>query len=365
MVNKKRLLKRFLDYVRIASLSGEEEKISQRVIKDLKKIGLKVSRDKIGNLIVRIKGSIPKAPTILLNAHLDTVGPGKNIKPKVKAGVVYSDGATILGADDKSGVAAIVEALTVIAEKKIAHGDIVLVFTVQEETGLIGSKALDHRKIKADYGFVFDGGSPAIVHNAAPSQKNLEVWIHGKAAHAGVHPDKGVNAIKVVSEAIAKMKLGRIDKETTANIGIIRGGKATNIIPEKVYLKGEARSRSMKKLTQQIKHMSDCLKKAAKQSGAKVKIKINPMYDAFHLSKRDKILKIVTQALKKMKIREIIKASGGGSDANIFNQYGIKSVILGAGAHNLHGVKEKLIVGEFEMGTRLILELIKECSRKH
>ncbi|OGC22088.1 hypothetical protein A2291_07060 [candidate division WOR-1 bacterium RIFOXYB2_FULL_42_35] len=364
MLNKNRLLKRFLAYVKIASHSGEEQAFAAQVTKDLKQLGLKPSQDKIGNIFVQIKGSVPGTHEILLNAHLDTVSPGKNIKPVVKKGAVFSNGKTILGADNKAGVAAIMEALCVLKENKLPHGDILVLFTIQEETGLLGSRQLDHRKIKARYGFVFDGGSPQLIHNAAPSQKNIEAWVHGKAAHAGVHPDKGISAIKVAAEAITRMNLGRIDRETTANIGIIQGGKATNIIPDKVYLKGEARSRTPHKLTKQLKHMVECLQAAAKKQKAKVKIKIETIYPAFHIPAADPILKIVTRAVNKLGLKEVVKASGGGSDANIFNQHGVKSLILGVGAHNLHGVKEKLVIKEFIQGTGLILELIKLCSKK-
>lgn len=357
LLNKKRLIKRFIDYVKIDSESGNEERFAMRLISDLKKLGLKPTQDKIGNIFVNIKGSVQNSPTILLNAHIDTVTPGKSIKPRIIGGNVRSDGKTILGADNKAGVAAIIEALTIIKKENIPHSNLLIVFTVQEETGLYGSKHIDRKKLKADFGFVFDGGGPETIHNAAPAQKNIEVWIKGKAAHAGVHPEDGINAIKVASEAIARMKQGRIDFETTANIGIIKGGKATNIISEDVYIKGEARSHNPKKLKKQVDHMISCFKKSCKKHKAKLKFKISDIYPSFKISSTHKIFKLIPDPYT-------LKPSGGGSDANMFNKYGIPSIIMGVGAHNLHGIREKLSIREYNKGIMMIVELIKACTKK-
>ncbi|OGC05103.1 hypothetical protein A2276_04080 [candidate division WOR-1 bacterium RIFOXYA12_FULL_43_27] len=360
MTNKssnQKLIKRFIEYIEIDSESGEEEQFAKRLIADLKKLGLTPTRDKIGNIFVNIKGEAANAPTILLNAHIDTVTPGKNIKPIIKGDKVQSDGTTILGADNKAGVVAIIEALEIIKEEKIPHGNLLVVFTVQEETGLYGSKHIDRKKLKADFGFVFDGGGPETIHNAAPAQKNIEVWIKGKAAHAGVHPEQGINAIKVASEAIAKMKQGRIDFETTANIGIISGGKATNIIPEEVYVKGEARSHNPQKLKKQLDHMVGCFKNVCQKHRAKLKYKIIDMYPSFKIPAKHKIFSLASKPYT-------LKPSGGGSDANMFNKYGIPSIILGAGAHDLHGVKERLSIKELVFGTKMIVGLIRQCSKK-
>jgi len=350
-------VKRFVEYVKIDSESGNEKRFAKRLISDLKKLGFKPTRDKTGNIFVNIRGTVKDSPTILLNAHIDTVTPGKNIKPRIVKGNVRSNGKTILGADNKAGVAAIVEALTIIKKEDIPHGNILLVFTVQEEIGLYGSKHIDRKKLKADFGFVFDGGSPNIIHNAAPAQKNMEVWIKGKASHAGVHPEDGINAIKVASVAISKMKQGRIDYETTANIGIIKGGKATNIISENVYVKGEARSHDPKKLKKQMDHMVACFKEACREHKASLKYKINDMYPSFKIPSNHEIFKLIP-------ITYTLVPSGGGSDANMFNKYGIPSIILGVGAHNLHGVKEKLSIREFTKGTLIIVDLIKECTKR-
>lgn len=370
MINKKRLLNRFLALVKIDSISLHEGRFVRYLKKELSKIGIRAYTDgsgrsidgEVGNLRARVKGKIKKAPKILLNAHLDTVVPGKHIKPRVRGKYVCSDGKTILGADDKAGLAVILEALKALKEEKIRHGDIELLFTVAEEIGLLGSKNLS-KKIDADFCFTIDGGDVSEIVNQAPSQDSIGVTILGKAAHAGVHPEEGISAIKVASEAIASMKLGRIDKETTANIGVIKGGVASNIIPEKVELKGEARSHNMKKLKLQIEHMKSMLKKSCVKHKAKLKFKITPAYRSFYIEKDEPCLVIVRKVAKKIGIKTILKKTGGGSDANIFNSYGVPTVILGAGADRVHTKKERVRIDDMVLGAKLLFEAIKESTR--
>ena len=244
-INKKRLLKRFLKYVKVTSLSKNESLFAGLLRKELKSLKISSRRDEIGNIFADVKG---RGPCILLNAHIDTVGPGENIKPQIRFGMINSDGRTILGADNKAGVAVIMELLQMLKEQKVPHNNLQVVFTVQEEIGLYGARAIKRGWLHADFGFVLDGGDIDTLYNRAPTQYNLTAEVTGKAAHAGIHPEQGINAITVASEAIAKMKLGRIDRETTANIGIIKGGTATNIVPEKVEIKGEVRSHNIAKL---------------------------------------------------------------------------------------------------------------------
>ncbi|MFH0887212.1 MAG: M20/M25/M40 family metallo-hydrolase, partial [bacterium] len=238
-INKKRLVKEFVKLVRIDSISKKEGKIAGYIKKELKDLGLRVKEDNAGsklggesgNIIGYMKG-VKKYPRLLFNAHLDTHIPGENIKPKIRGLKIYSSGDTILGADDKAGVAAMLEMIKVIKEDKISHGDLVILFTVAEEIGLAGAKHLKKKDIAADAGFAIDGGRSNKIVISAPEQVNIEVDIKGRAAHAGVHPEHGLSAIKVAAKAISCIKEGRIDFETTANIGIIKGGMATNIVPE-------------------------------------------------------------------------------------------------------------------------------------
>jgi len=370
MINKRRLIKRFIKYVKISSLSGHEGRFAALIKKELKALGLKVKVDSAGkkiqgesgNIIAHFKGTLKRAPRIFFNAHLDTVVPGENIRPKIKGGVITSSGDTILGADNKAGVAVIMEALQTIKEKIIPHGEIVIAFTVAEEMGLCGAKFIKKRTINSDLGFVLDGGDIDEIINKAPSQDSITAKIIGRAAHAGVHPEQGINAIKVVSEAIAKMKIGRIDKETTSNIGIIKGGSATNIVPEEVEIKGEARSHNRKKLERQVSHMRKALISACRKNKAKLKLEIYPAYRAFMIPENKKVMVLAKKAMTMTKIKPKVKPTGGGSDANIFNSFGIPSIILGVGGDKVHTKKENIRITDMVKGVELVLNIIKAAQ---
>ena len=361
MIDKKRLVKTFKTLVRIDSLSLREAKVARYVQRELEKLGIRSVRlgkprgGDTGNIVAFLPG---KGRTILLNAHLDTVSPGKNIKPVEKKGIIRSNGMTVLGADNKAGVAAILEVLRTIKQSRLAHPALQVIFTVAEEIGIVGAKTLPARALKADYGFALDGGRINKILNAAPTQVNLTATVIGRAAHAGVHPEQGINAIRVASEAIAKMPIGRIDRETTANIGVIKGGKATNIIPEELELRGEARSHNAVKLRRQIKRMTTLLRQACRRHGAKLKLRTERMYRSFSIDPGSPVVKVVMAGMKKQRIRPVIKPSGGGSDANVFNALGVPTLVLGVGARNLHTTREELVIRDFVRGTDLLLAIV-------
>ncbi len=371
MVNQKRLVNTFLSLVKVKSIPKKERDVADLLKKILLKIGIRSFFDgagrsiggNCGNLYALIKATDKKFPSVFLNAHMDTVEHKGDIRPVIRSGSIYSDGSTILGADCKAGVAAILEAVRVMKEKKMPHGDIKLCFTVAEEIGLVGAKQVVKRHIDARYGLIMDGGSVEEIINRAPSQLSLEAKITGRAAHAGVRPEKGINAIKVVSEAISKMKIGRIDRETTANIGIINGGTATNIVPEEVVIKGEARSHSRRKLKKQINSMTRALAKACGRSRASLRLKVEPVYDSFLIKEGSPFVKAAFSAVKSIGLKPQLKMTGGGSDANIFNKLGVPCLILGVGGHNVHTSKEYIEIKDLAKGTELILALIRELNR--
>jgi len=371
MISKKSILKRFLAYVRIDSPSKEEGRFAKHIKNELKRIGIKPKEDNAarrldgqsGNIYASIPGNVAKAPRVLINAHLDTVRSGVGIRPRIRRGIVYSDGKTILGADNKAGVAVMMEVAKALTKDNIPHGQIDLLFTVAEEIGLMGSKFLDRRSLEADFGYVLDGGDVDEIINKAPSQDSIEAKIIGRAAHAGVRPEKGINAIKVASEAIAKMKLGRIDRETTANIGMIEGGVATNIVPESVTLKGEARSHDIGKLRKQVLHMKSMLTKACKKHKARLYLRITPAYRSFEVKRSNRALKIALISAEKVGLRPKIKATGGGSDANIFARYGIPCLIIGAGADSVHTARENVAINDMWKSAQFLLEIIKNVTR--
>ncbi|NQT29569.1 MAG: M20/M25/M40 family metallo-hydrolase [Candidatus Saganbacteria bacterium] len=368
MINKKRLVNSFKKLVQIDSLSLNEGKVIKHLQKELKALGLKPylagkpEEGEVGNLIVDVPGRGLKKPRIILSAHVDTVTPGEKIKPIQRKGYILTNGKTILGADDKAGVAVILELLKVLKKNKLPHPPLRVIFTVAEEAGLVGSSALPKKFIGGDFGIVLDGGDIEEIINQAPTQYNITVTIFGKAAHAGIHPKKGINAIKVAAVAIAKMKLGRIDSETTANIGIIKGGKATNIIPEMVWMKGEVRSHSLPKVKKQVSHMKQVIIEACRKYKARAKIDVRKVYVAFNLPKTQKVMKLALLIHKKMGIRSKLVKSGGGSDANIFNAAGVPTINMAVGMDRIHTTKERLKIKDLIKGAQVVLSLLTKVD---
>ena len=367
-INQQRLLDEFLELVQIDSAPKAERQIADALIQKLEKLGFEVSEDdageKIGgtagNLIAVLEGE-KDAPALLFCAHMDRVEPGSNIKPQIKDGIITSDGTTILAADDVAGIVAILEAVRICREEKIPHGRLEILFTVAEEGGLFGAKNLDTTKLKAEAGFFLDAGGPVgTIVVQAPAQKGVKATIHGKAAHAGVAPEAGISAILVAAEAFTKMKLGRIDEETTANIGVIQGGVATNIIPDRVDFKGEARSLNNTKLDQQIEHMLEVINTTCSTYGVKADISVDHSYSAFGLSPDDYVVQLATQAAKVIGLEPRLESTGGGSDANIINGYGIPSVVLGMGYTDVHTTQEAIPIDQLVAAAKYVLSIIKE-----
>jgi len=357
MINPDRLTSTFLELVQIDSPSGQEEEIARHLTVELSGLGLQVARDKTGNVIARLAG---EGPPILLSAHMDTVEPGQGVKPVIANGIITSDGTTILGGDDKSGVAAILEVLRALMEQDLPHPPLEVALTVSEETGLNGAKGLDLNTLRAREGIVLDSGGPigAIVVSA-PSQDNIKATVHGKTAHAGVEPEKGINAIVVAAEAIAAMPLGRIDEETTANIGRIQGGMATNIIPDRVEMAGEARSHDERKLETQVQALTEALNKAAGRHGATVEIDVNRSYSTFQLSEADGIVQKAVAVAKTLGLTPALVPSGGGSDANVFNAGGIAAINVSTGMEKVHTTEERLAVDDLVKSAEFLLAVLR------
>ena len=280
-VNQERLVSTFLDLVKIEGKSKEERKVADYVKQQLHQIGLAGIEDNTGskitgncgNLICHLPATTKDLPSWLLLVHLDTVVPCAGVKPVIKESVIYSSGDTILGADDRSGVSILIELAQGIIERKIPHNDLWLVFTVAEEVGLLGSTHLNYKEIKVDYGLVLDStGEPGRITVRQPSSKTIDATFFGKAAHAGVCPEKGINAIQMAAWAISQIPLGRLDEETTATIGLISGGQARNIVPERAEIKGGARSHNPEKLENQISIMKTLNVVAASANSLSIKI---------------------------------------------------------------------------------------------
>ncbi|MCM2268021.1 MAG: M20/M25/M40 family metallo-hydrolase [Elusimicrobiales bacterium] len=379
-INEKRMVQLFCDLAKITSLSGKEGAIARRLSILLKFMGAEVFIDdagrkiggETGNLIARFPGTIPGEP-FLLSAHMDTVGPADNVRPVVTKDRVSSDGTTILGADCKAGIAIILEVLKTIEENHLHHPPIEAVFTISEEMALMGAKYLDYSRLRSRYGLIFDN-EQGIEHviTSAPAADKMDIKVYGAAAHSGVAPEKGISAIKVVAGAIAGMKLGRIDSETTANIGFISGGNAINIVPPLVELSGEARSHDPAKLKKQTRHMEDCLKKAVKKIKVRADGKlVTPRYEFLveqkfpnlRIDKANPVLPLIAAAMKEEGLKMKPSASGGGTDGNIMYGHGIKAPILSTGMREVHTTREYLDLKDFSACARLTLKVIDGWTR--
>ncbi len=377
MINLERMTDHFLNLVQIDSLSKKEKAVALVLQKELEALGAKVEFDEagkaiggeIGNLIARFPGNDPSRRPLLLSAHMDTVVPGEGIKPIVEGRKIRSDGRTILGGDDKSGISIIVEVLRALQEKKRPHGEIEVVFTICEEFGLLGAKHLDMSRLKARDGLVLDCDNVGILFTKSPSSDRLEFKVHGLEAHAGVCPERGISAVQIAAEAIGRMKLGRIDSETTANIGVIQGGSATNIVPNCVYIKAESRSHSEEQLTAQTGHMRECFREAAekfsvelegKRITGRVEENVWRDYDRMNVPEDAPIVLAVKRAAQALSYQVQTKATGGGCDANVFNKKGITVANLGTGMHDIHTVKEWLAIDEMNQAAEIVLETVQQ-----
>ncbi|HJV45910.1 MAG TPA: M20/M25/M40 family metallo-hydrolase [Bacillota bacterium] len=365
MINPERLLQEFIELVQIDSETKYEREICNVLKMKLSEMGLTVVEDQsssrtghgAGNLIATLEGSHP-GDTIYFTSHMDTVTPGKGVQASVKDGYVVSDGTTILGSDDKAGIAAILEGIRTIKENNLPHSTIQIVITVGEESGLIGAKALQPDLLKAQYGFALDSnGKVGDIIVSAPTQAKLKVVVHGKAAHAGVNPEDGISAIQVASRAIMRMPLGRIDEDTTANVGIIEGGKATNIVCPRVDFVAEARSLIEEKMAAQIEKMKKALRDTAAEFKTQIDVDVKVMYPGFKLSEADLVVQKAIAALNKVGRKPRLLSSGGGSDANVISGFGIPTVNLAIGYEEIHTTSERIPVEELNKAAELIVGL--------
>lgn len=373
-VNEERLLNEFIELVQIDSETKHEEKIASVLKKKFTALGLEVTEDNAkektghgaGNLICTLRGNKSKADPIYFTSHMDTVVPGKNIKPSVQDGYIVSDGTTILGADDKAGLAALLEMIKVLKENKLEHGDIQFIITVGEESGLVGAKALDPSLIKAKYGFAVDSdGEVGDIIVSAPTQAKIRAVIKGKTAHAGLEPEKGVSAIQIAAKAIAKMPLGRIDEDTTANIGRFEGGKQTNIVADHVEILAEARSLVKEKIDRQVARMKEAFEDTAIQFGGKAEVEVQYTYPGFNLSEKDEVVQVAVKAAKALGHESKLLKSGGGSDANVISGFGIPTVNLAVGYEEIHTTKERISVANLIKTAAFLVEIVRVVAEKN
>jgi tripeptide aminopeptidase len=377
MINQKRMLDHLLDLIRIDSESFQEKEVAEKLAAEMRELGAEVEIDdageklggNTGNVFARFAATAEGAEPLFLSAHMDTVVPGKGVKPEVREGRVVTDGTTILGGDDKSGCSLIVEAVRTLRENEIPHGTIEICFSIAEEKGLEGAKVFDVSRLESKFGIVLDSDDPGIVCVRAPAADRMEWIIHGKEAHAGVEPEKGISALLIAAKAIASLEFGRIDEQTTSNIGVVIAEGATNIISRTTKVLGEARSLSGEKLARETKKLSNAFHRAVEEAPvlelegetvrARLEETIERDYEAMNVADDSPIVRLLQAAAKQVGASLLPGEMGGGCDANVFNQRGLETINLGTGMREIHTVKEWLGIEEFYRAGEILFHALK------
>jgi tripeptide aminopeptidase len=358
----------FTDLAALPSPPGEEREVADRVTLYLRELGLDVDEDDAGpkvgstagNLLCRLERTQEGGVPIFLCAHLDTVPPEGPIEPTLEDGVVTNAEPTILGADNKAAVAAMLDAVRRLVEEERPHAGLELLFTPKEEVGLHGAAAFDHTRLAARLGYVYDQAAPiGEVILGAPQSESMEVRFHGRAAHSGMYPEEGRSAIAAAARAIADLRLGRIDEETTANVGLIEGGTAGNIVPEWCTFLAEARSHEERKLADLIQEMLDAITFAAGVGECEVETTVHKSYRGYRFRRDDLAVRLAASALERSGFAPSFALSGGAADANVFNERGLPCVNLANGMANIHTSEESIAVADLESMVEVTLTLVE------
>ncbi|HZP73129.1 MAG TPA: M20/M25/M40 family metallo-hydrolase [Gaiellaceae bacterium] len=356
----------FCELAAIASPPGEERAVADLVTRYLRDCGLEVDEDAsapvtgstMGNLYTRLEPTVEGEP-LLLCAHLDTVPPTAAIEPVVADGVVRNAAGTVLGADDKAAVAVMLEATRRVLAESRPHAGIELLFTSKEEVGLIGAYAFDHTRLHARLGYVYDQAAPiGVVILGAPFSQSLEVTFHGRAAHSGMHPEDGRSAIAAAARAISELRLGRVDELSTANVGTITGGTATNIVPEWCTFVAEARSHDERRLADLVQEMQDAITYAAGVAECDVETTMRKSYRGYRFGKSDRAVALAAEALTRCGHEVSYDLSGGAADANVFNERGLECVNLANGMTDIHTPNEHITTDDLEAMVDVTLALL-------
>lgn len=363
-MDNKRLINLFLEVAKINALSGNEKPIADYIKAFLSRYGYQVNEDdsrsatksNTGNLICKIGNG----GNFLLLSHMDTARPTEHVKPIIKEDRITSSGDTVLGVDNRAGVAVLLYSLEKIAQERIPVKDFTVAFTTCEETTLFGSKNLGvNGEIK--HGFIFDSGyRPGNFIYSACGAIGLTIKIIGKASHSGISPEKGINSMRAAAKAISRLPLGRIDEETTMNIGLLKSGSAVNVIPELTELEGEVRSFNLQKAEKYFNHLVEIFKEETEKIGAKIEINYFWDFMPYTISEEAFVFKEITRVLNKVGLHPAPKISLGGSDANSLNGRGIESVNLGIGAQNPHSNEEFIYIEDLIKSAEIALELVKK-----
>jgi len=313
----------------------------------------------MGNLFCRLEPTNGGGVPIFLCAHLDTVPPEGPIEPVLVDGIVTNQEQTILGADNKAAVAAMLDATRRVLEEGRPHAGLELVFTPKEEVGLLGAAAFDHTRLAARLGYVYDQAAPiGEVILGAPYSQSIEVRFHGRASHSGMYPEEGRSAIAAAARAIADLRLGRIDDETTANVGVIEGGTAGNIVPEWCTFVAEARSHDERKLADLVQEMLDAITFAAGVAECDVETTVQKSYRGYRFRPDEPAVRLAATALERSGFAPSYALSGGAADANVFNERGVPCVNLANGMASIHTADESIAVSDLEAMVEVTLALV-------
>ncbi len=373
-INEERLKQTFIELVGVPCPSCDEKLEAELLVKKLQELGLEPQVDRAGkkcggttgNVWGFLKGNIPGAVRLFFEAHMDSVAPTMGTHVIEKDGVLYSDGTTTLGGDDKSGIAAVLEAVQCIIENDLPHGDIQLCFTIGEETGSYGVRYMDKTMIQADAGYCMDcDGHPGTIFNASPKAINLKLKVKGKSAHAGLEPEKGINAIMLVVDALHSLPAyGRIDAETTLSVDMIDGGLAFNIVPEACEVVIDMRCPDEAKLEKLKKETVDIFRNAVEAKGGTVEVTVKDVAPGVNLNTGHATVKLAAAAAEKLGFPVSTGFTGGCSDANFLCDMGLPTVLLATGMDKIHTTEERLALEDLNNAARWVLGIVKEAMEQ-
>ena len=358
MIRRDRLVETFCELASIDSPSGEEEAVAQHLVAKLEEFGFNVVRDDYGNVVANDGREDP----IILSAHMDTVEPGRGIQPLVDGDRIHTDGSTILGGDCKAGVAAIIEALESIIEDGVEYNAVEVAFTREEEIGLVGARNMDFSLLTGKEAVVFDGeGPPSQITSSSPEYIGMDIEITGRAAHAGVEPEKGLSAIRIAAELITRLPQGRIDEETTFNVGTIEGGTVRNAVPESTTVHGEFRSRNIESLDSIRIQVDEAVNEVREMfPEAEIDCHLHTEFVAYNLEEDDPALDRVKGALESLGLTPTLQPSGGGTDGNVFRLKEISAVVVGMADHGMHTVREYVTIPDLVDAAHLCETLLRK-----
>ncbi len=358
----------FLELAALPTPPGEERAAADVVLAYLRGLGLEPEEDdsaaavgsNAGNVYARVEPTADAGTPLFFCAHLDTVPPDGELRPVVEEGVIRNAGGTILGADNKAAVVAMLEGVRRVLAGRIPHAGIELLFTTKEEVGLVGAGAFEHERLRARIGYVYDQADPiGEIVLGAPWSRSLEVRFHGRASHSGMFPEEGRSAIQAAARAIADLRLGRVDDLTTANVGVVSGGTAGNIVPEWCTFLAEARSQDEAKLGQLVQEMLDVFSFAATAAECEVETQVRKSYLGYRFRKEEPAVRLASAALERCGYQVRYALSGGAADANVFNERGRRCVNLANAVADIHTPEERITVADLEAMVDVTVALIE------